>query len=187
MEPSIACVVVFRFALSTERPSGHRCSLAVVRQRPNQGEARTAVRARDVGILESATALIEHLLEALVAYRLIGGNPGRRRAASFALANQKPGQARPRRDRRFDRHDVGGGRRFGLYPAGEGVDFAARALDMDLDPAVGVQHPSCQPMRGGKTRDERAKADALYRSADDEVAGLNHVGRRTASRRSSMM
>jgi hypothetical protein len=186
VKPPVPDIAVFGVARGAEGPRRHRRTVAVVGKGPHQREARSAIRAGDIGVLEAPRPRIAHLLQTLVACGQVGTHPGAWRSASHALADEKAIRSRSLRVRGLHGDDTGARRRLGPDPVREGINRGRPPFDVDLDTSIVVADPPGEPMCRRQTGHERTETDALDGAANEELAGLDHSGRRSASRQSSI-
>ena len=163
MEAAVERIGVFGGATRAHGEILHgRCG-AVVGQRPDDGEARAAVRAVDERIAVATVFGVEQLVKAIVASGQIGGD--QRGLLGVAIV----GEADVERAEPFQRHllevdllDLCGGRRVHVQLGDELVQQARLALGVDEHAFHSVENPAVELVFLRQTIHEGAKAHPLH-------------------------
>ena len=184
MEAAVVWFVVFGPALWTHRERLHRGVRAVVGQRFDDAEARTAIGAVGERITVAAVLGIEDFAQAIRARGDVRQHQRGLVAADFAGADFKCRAANGVKPRSFEALDETSRRFFGFEPEQEFFQFRTRAFDFNEDPLRGIVDPAGQSEFRGEAEDKRTEADALHRTANGEFqaralagcSGFVHVG-----------
>ena len=163
MEAAVERIGVFVGATRAHGEILHgRCG-TVVGQRPNDGEARAAVRAVDKRIAVAAVCGIEQLVQAVVAGGQIRGN--QRGLLGVVIV----GEADVERAEPFQRHllevdflDLCGRRGVHVQLGDELVQQVRLALGMDEHTFNSIEHPAVELVLLRQTIHEGAKAHPLH-------------------------
>ncbi len=167
VKAAVGGIAILRVAQRIHGPTAHGGAAAIVGQSFDNGIARAAVGAVDIGIAVARIGGIAHFGETVRADREVGRDAGQRDAGvSCCFADGEIAKTGRLAKAHVDRSDAGGGRGLGAQIADKGLDGRLRAFEPDVDSVLLVQHPTCEGVRAGQTKHEGAKTDALDDSAD---------------------
>ena len=145
MEAAIERVGVFGGATRAHGEILHGRCRAIIGQRPDDGEARTAVRAVDERIAAATVFGVEQLVKAIVAGGQIGGNQrGLLGVVIVGKADVERAEPLQRHLLEIDFLDLCGGRGVHVQLGDELVQQARLALGMDEHAFHSVEHPAVE-------------------------------------------
>ena len=165
VEAAVGWIVVFRGALFVERPGCHRRLSSIVRKGEDDGIARAAVGAIDIGIVKAPVARVEELREAGIAGGKIGRDPHGRMFAGRTGTDREVLQARQVGRADVDPGDLGRRRGARAQVVQERLDAIGRAFEEDLHAVIAVRYPAGERVGACKAVDERPESHPLHRSA----------------------
>src|SRR6266496_1384313 len=174
MKPAVGRIVIFAVAVFVEWPSFHRRIRTIVGQGENDGVARSAIGAVDVGILETASRRIPEFPQAVVAHGQVGRDTHGRTFVALACLDYEFLEPENIRCLNIDRRDARRGRGAGLQQALEFIQRRLSSLQVDLDSLFSIQDPSAQTEFARNPIDEGAKPHALHHSANLDSTGAWH-------------
>ena len=184
VEPAIPGVLILLTTAGTHGERGHRGPLAVIRQRPDDREARTALGAVQERISVAPIPAIAHLREASPADRQV--RRGKQRQVSLAGTGVDPESLTAMMRRGpvdGDAPKMGRGRGGGLQPVQEPSDGLVVALGVDQDAVRPVANRPTEPMGFREPVDKGAKPDALDNPFNQDATAGPVSRRRQCSRR----
>ena len=160
-------VGILRGTLRTHGKTIHRRGRSVIRQRPDDGKARSAVSAVDKGVVIASVGGIEQLAQAIVAGGDIGRDERRVRGLVLRCHNTKAlliGSAPAARlqIRNIDSLNASRRGRMLRKSSDKSVNRLGTGVRLDMHAVARVEHPSANAMRHGLAIHKRSHANALY-------------------------
>ena len=160
-------VGILRGTLRTHGKRIHRRGRSVIRQRPDDGKARSAVSAVDKGVVIASVGGIEQLAQAIVTGSDIGRDERRVRGLVLRCHNAKAlltGSAPTARPqiRNIDSLNAGCRRRMLRKRGNKSIERIGRSVRLDMHAVARVEHPSANAMRHGLAIHKRSHANALH-------------------------
>ena len=178
VEAAVARVLVLGAAARAHLEPGHRRPRTVVGDAADDREPGSAVGAVGERIPMAAVGRVGDLGQAALARRRVGRDQRRRLAASARADDPEPVVARRRQRLGGDLVDRGQRGRLGRQPGEQLVDRPGVALDLELHPALVVEHPPAQPELLREPEDVGPEADALDHARDPGAYPPSRVGSR---------
>ena len=170
MEAAIHRIVVFCLARFVQGELFHRSMFAVVGQLINDGEAWTAIRAVDEGIVIAAILRIEEFGHASIAGGKIGRNErGLVRFGIIRKANLEFVEAFDGRFVELKFFHIGRFGRFLHERDRKAIEIVLRTFNVDRYPVERVQHPTRQVELLCAPEDKGPKTDPLNYSFDRNI------------------
>ena len=169
-------ILVFAATVRTHLESSHRRVPSVVRQRGDDREARSAVRAVDEGVGEASIRRIEQLLEAAGAGRSVWGRQAGAGVGVDRWVDGEAGMATSRGRRRLDGLDECERRCLGSDRRRERVERIGGRLRVDRDPAAVVADPARDPEPDREAGHERSEPHPLHDPANLDAPSVERDG-----------